>query len=114
MLGTIIGNCETSCSRSSAARTRYCGICFDITIICFKGCRLARRAGRTVTTHLHDNHGKEDEHLYPGAATIDYATFGRIFRETGCKASLIIESRKNGTDDWESVEANMLRLLGWN
>jgi len=118
MLGTVIGNCEDELFEIiGRADPEYCGICFDIghANLLQRLPELARALlGRTVTTHLHDNNGKEDQHLYPGAATIDYATFGRIFRQTGCKASLIIESRKNGTDDWESVEANMLGLLGWN
>lgn len=117
MLGAVIGNCEDELldiiGRSNPG---WCGICFDIGHANLLGrlpelCRAL--LGRTLTTHLHDNYGKEDQHLYPGLAAINWAEFGRIYRETGCQAELIIEARKPGIEDWATVEADMLRLLGW-
>lgn len=33
---------------------------------------LERYLDRLIMTHLHDNHGKEDEHLLPGQGTIKW------------------------------------------
>lgn len=47
--------------------------------IVFDDHSLAKLAPHIVTCHLHDNHGYSDEHLLPGAGTIDWADLiGRL------------------------------------
>ncbi len=116
MLGTIIGYDEDELlqiiSRSDPA---HCGICFDSGHANLHG-RVGELAAallpRAVTTHLHDNAGTEDQHLFPGLGTIDWSTLARIFRETGCPALLVVESNNVTAPDWRESEAVVLRLMG--
>lgn len=46
---------------------------------------------RSVTTHLHDNNGRADEHRFPGEGTIDWRRFGADYRALRCSASIMLE-----------------------
>jgi sugar phosphate isomerase/epimerase len=51
-----------------------------------------RRAGpRLVTTHLHDNHGVDDEHMPPGDGTIDWEDVAAALREVGYRGCVMLE-----------------------
>lgn len=45
-----------------------------------------------ATVHLHDNHGRRDEHLIPGDGTIDWARFMPILAEAGYAGNLMVEA----------------------
>jgi sugar phosphate isomerase/epimerase len=54
--------------------------------------RALRLAGkRLITTHLHDNLGKVDDHLPPGEGRIDWADVFAALREIGYAGTLMLE-----------------------
>ena len=50
---------------------------------------------RIVHVHLHDNHGKTDEHLGLGDGNIDWQKTVRAFKKIDFKGTLVVESAKN-------------------
>ncbi len=54
----------------------------------------------TITLHVHDNDGINDEHLFPGKGTIDWKKFGRAYREADSSASLVIETKSVPEHTW--------------
>ncbi len=48
-------------------------------------------SGHIVTTHLHDNRGKRDEHLVPGEGTIDWDGVLMAFQKVGYDGAWIFE-----------------------
>jgi sugar phosphate isomerase/epimerase len=50
---------------------------------------------RIVHAHLHDNHGKTDEHLGLGDGNIDWQKTVRAFKKIDFKGTLVVESAKN-------------------
>jgi sugar phosphate isomerase/epimerase len=51
-----------------------------------------------VTTHLHDNHGERDEHLFPYSGTIDWDDTMRALRSSSEELPLVLEIREQGAD----------------
>jgi len=49
-------------------------------------------AGRIAQIHVHDSGGKADDHLLPGQGVIDWPALALALRESGCAATLILES----------------------
>lgn len=49
-------------------------------------------APRLIQMHIHDTGGDRDEHLLPGRGAIDWTALGRAIVESGCQATLILES----------------------
>lgn len=50
---------------------------------------------RIVHAHLHDNHGRNDEHLGLGDGNIDWQKIVRAFKKISYKGTLVVESAKN-------------------
>jgi sugar phosphate isomerase/epimerase len=50
---------------------------------------LAPRIGQL---HVHDNTGASDDHLHPGQGVVGWREVGRALLETGCEATIILES----------------------
>ena len=48
-------------------------------------------SGHIVTTHLHDNLGKRDEHLVPGEGAIDWEGVLMAFQKVGYDGAWIFE-----------------------
>ena len=48
-------------------------------------------SGHIVTTHLHDNRGKRDEHLVPGEGAIDWEGVLMAFQKVGYEGAWIFE-----------------------
>jgi len=46
-----------------------------------------------VTTHLHDNYGKTDEHLFPFEGTIEWPKVLEAFEKINYQGSLLLESK---------------------
>lgn len=116
MLGTIVGCHEEELLRIiSRSDPSHCGICFDSGHANLHG-RVGELAAallpRAVTTHLHDNGGTEDQHLFPGLGTIDWTALARVFHETHCTAMLMVESNNVTAQNWRESEAVVLRLMG--
>jgi sugar phosphate isomerase/epimerase len=49
---------------------------------------------RVRSTHLHDNDGKEDAHLFPGKGTIDWRKAMRTLGQNGAAYPLLLELRE--------------------
>jgi sugar phosphate isomerase/epimerase len=50
---------------------------------------------KIVHAHLHDNHGRTDEHLGLGDGIIDWLKIVRAFKKISFKGMLVVESEKN-------------------
>ncbi|MBL8028010.1 MAG: sugar phosphate isomerase/epimerase [Fibrobacteres bacterium] len=54
--------------------------------------RALRMAGKKLlTTHIHDNFGKIDDHMPPGTGNIDWADVFKAFEEIGYKRTFMVE-----------------------
>ena len=65
-----------------------------------------------VTTHLHDNDGKEDQHMFPGLGNIDWPGFASTYRVLGCKASIMLECKPPDNMLWSEAFQNFRTALG--
>ncbi|MCZ6678045.1 MAG: sugar phosphate isomerase/epimerase, partial [Candidatus Poribacteria bacterium] len=69
-----------------------------------------RIAGKHLfTTHLHDNHGEQDEHLLPGLANIDWAGVVDTLNEIEYPGVFMYELNK--AEDLTKIHANAEELL---
>ncbi|MGI6201040.1 MAG: sugar phosphate isomerase/epimerase family protein [Christensenellales bacterium] len=53
---------------------------------------LARYGDRLMAVHLHDNHGRQDEHLPPGAGDIDWAAVREGLARSAYRGPLTLEA----------------------
>jgi sugar phosphate isomerase/epimerase len=60
---------------------------------------LLRYKGRIRAVHLHDNDGKEDQHLIPFQGTIDWSREMRLLRESSYNGALALEVMGNPGSD---------------
>ena len=58
-------------------------------------------SGHIITTHLHDNRGKKDEHLVPGEGAIDWTAAMLAFQKVGYDGPWVFELRP--ADDPQAV-----------
>jgi sugar phosphate isomerase/epimerase len=65
-----------------------------------------------VTSHVHDNHGERDEHLFPFAGTIDWEAALRAMRSASEDLPLVLEVREQAADTQplERAAATFARL----
>lgn len=79
-----------------------CGICFDFghaNLVYNDLAAVIREVGsRLRVTHVHDNHGKLDEHLPVGEGTIDWKAVGAALRDIGFDRELSLELYYDGND----------------
>jgi sugar phosphate isomerase/epimerase len=54
-------------------------------------------SGRLVTTHVHDNRGRRDDHLVPFDGKIDWATALMALQKVGYEGMLLFELASSGT-----------------
>ena len=68
--------------------------------------------GRIVTTHLHDNHGEKDEHLLPGAGTVDWGTVLETLARGAAPIPLVLELKEitAGTPSLEEAQTAFAQL----
>ena len=65
------------------------------------------------STHVHDNNGVSDDHLWPGAGTIDWKRTVELLREAPQRPPLLIEaSGEDGAPVPQRFEETSRRLLG--
>lgn len=73
------------------------GFCFDVGHAHMTG-RLQGQfelmASRIRSTHIHDNHGKEDEHCFPGEGTIDFGKVMELLRTLGTDLPFVLELKE--------------------
>jgi sugar phosphate isomerase/epimerase len=69
---------------------------------------------RLEAIHVHDNMGKEDEHLIPGDGIIDWDGFCTALKEIGFGGVISLEtSAKHGKhpkEEWDIREKNLMKL----
>jgi len=78
------------------------GICLDFGHAFLMGDVLdavETAAGHLVATHVHDNHGKVDEHLVPYEGAIDWPAALMTVQKIGYEGTLLFEVRNTGNAD---------------
>lgn len=65
-----------------------------------------------VTTHLHDNDGLSDQHLFPGAGLIDWAELLAIYKKVGSRASIMLECKCPETMIWSEAFQRLRTAMG--
>jgi sugar phosphate isomerase/epimerase len=73
------------------------GYCFDVGHAHMAGgveSEFELMADRIRSTHLHDNHGKDDEHLFPGSGTVDWRKTMRLLARRQDQYPLLLELRE--------------------
>lgn len=82
------------------------GVCFDSGHANLSG-HFSEFAGAmlplAVTTHLHDNDGSADQHLFPGSGNIDWHNFGKTYRILECKAAIMLECQPPADMLWSEA-----------
>jgi len=76
------------------ARFTDIGVCFDVGHAHLAaGVRHAFETLKDVirTTHVHDNHGEKDEHLWPGGGSIDWKETMELLRSAPQVPALVLE-----------------------
>lgn len=72
----------------------HAGVCLDIGHAFLLGDAVEAvetLSGHILTTHLHDNHGKADEHLTPFGGTIDWPAVIMAFQKVGYEDTWLME-----------------------
>ncbi len=75
------------------------GICLDYGhahLMGDLGEAIESMSGHLLTTHVHDNHGREDEHLVPFAGTIDWDAAMMATQKIGYDGMLMLEVADTG------------------
>ena len=83
--------------------SNHVAVCFDVGHAHVHGAVLdfARELfPYTTTTHLHDNEGQEDTHLFPGLGSISWIELAQIYAESDCQAPLMVECAPPEGWDW--------------
>ena len=69
---------------------------------------------KMVATHIHDNMGKEDEHLIPGDGIINWDDFAAALKEIGFDKVISLETSPKHTKhprcEWEAREINLVNI----
>ena len=94
---------------------QFCGICFDTghAQIDSDAVALAQLLGpRVIATHLHDNDGKEDQHLPPFQGTIDWPNMIAALKAAGYAGPWTFETMKGTLDDLKDARERITEL--WN
>lgn len=90
------------------------GFCFD-TGHCHlcgigQGEMIRAFAGRIQVIHWHDNHGKSDEHLIPGAGNIDWGDYFSSLAAAQFDAPVTVEAGERGMELSEFVRLSKVAL----
>lgn len=67
---------------------------------------------KILEIHLHDNHGKKDEHLNPGEGTIDFESVFLALQDVGFKGNITLEAAipKNERDPIEHIRKGKAKI----
>jgi sugar phosphate isomerase/epimerase len=63
------------------------------------------------TTHVHDNHGKQDVHLPPGRGTIDWGAWVEALDEIGYEGPVMLECIRHIRENPEGLTVEFLDLI---
>jgi sugar phosphate isomerase/epimerase len=64
---------------------------------------IATLGGRIVSTHVHDNHGLKDEHLWPGDGTIEWSGAAKALKDLAAPPVTVLEIHYNLNDDHHAL-----------
>ncbi len=67
---------------------------------------------RSVITHLCDNDGCGDQHRFPGDGTINWRRFTAVYRDSRCKAGIVLECPLPNGLAWSDAFQRLRRALG--
>jgi sugar phosphate isomerase/epimerase len=73
---------------------------------------LERYAGQLVHLHLHDNHGKSDEHLIPGQGAVNWTRVLDVVQAIDFSGTAVLETRQPGTAPIANVKKGITFLRG--
>ena len=91
----------------------FCGICFDTghAQIDSGAVDLAKLLGpRVITTHIHDNDGKDDQHLPPFEGNIDWAELIAALKAAGYTGSLTFETMRGDLEDLKIARVRLSQI----
>jgi sugar phosphate isomerase/epimerase len=74
------------------------GVCLDLGhahITAGVAAAIAALDGRIVSVHVHDNHGAKDEHLWPGAGSIDWPAAAAALKALSTPPAAVLEISHN-------------------
>jgi sugar phosphate isomerase/epimerase len=89
------------------------GICFDFGHANMEGDvvdAIEIVSGHLITTHVHDNRGKADDHLVPFDGTIDWAAALTAMQKVGYDDTLLLELAAHGSPKETLARAQKARL----
>jgi sugar phosphate isomerase/epimerase len=66
-------------------------------------------SGHLITTHVHDNRGRTDDHLVPFDGTIDWAAAMTAIQKVGYDQTLLFEIAAHGSPKQTLVKAQKAR-----
>ena len=75
------------------------GLCMDFGHACLAGDvteAIEASSGYLITTHVHDNHGKNDEHLAPFEGVVDWPAALMALQKIGFEGPLLFELDNRG------------------
>jgi sugar phosphate isomerase/epimerase len=78
----------------------HAGVCLDVGHAHILGDvvdAVETLSGHVITTHLHDNDGRRDDHLVPYDGTIDWAQTLTSVQKVGYEGTLVMEVANTGT-----------------
>ncbi len=90
------------------ARFDDVGICFDSghsNLMAHPPTEIETGGSRIVTTHLHDNHGKTDEHLFPFNGNIKWEEVLEAFDKTHYTGCMLLELEAADRDPGEKLKS---------
>lgn len=67
---------------------------------------------RAVTTHIHDNDGVQDQHLFPGDGSVDWHSFADTHRKCGARATIMLECCPPEGMPWNQAFQRWREALG--
>jgi len=116
-LETEVANSHRLLDFMTGADPAWCGVCFDTghaQVDSDAGPLAEMLASRVIYAHIHDNTGKEDEHLPPGRGVIDWPRVLRALRKArftgpftyepiGWDAHLAADASKTLTAIWDAI-----------
>ena len=95
--------------------SKYVAICFNSGNANLSGCfdEFAHALlPRAVIAHIHDNDAHEDQRRFPGEGTINWHRFAATYRESRCKAGIVLECPLPNGLAWSDAFQRLRRALG--
>jgi sugar phosphate isomerase/epimerase len=99
VMGNRLSTPDAIAARLEGGEAPESGTCLDVGHAHLLGGApeaIERLAGHVVTTHIHDNRGRSDDHLLPFEGTIDWGATIMAFGKVGYTGGLVFELANRG------------------